>query len=255
MLAICYVGVLVLVPVVFVCWRTFEHGVAPVWDAITQPDVVHAFQVTAIVTGTAVVLNTVFGVGMALLIARYRFPGRRLLDALIDLPLALSPVVVGLALVLVYGQAGWLGRGLASAGFQVIYAIPGMVLATAFVSLPLVVREVLPVLQEAGTDQEQAAQSLGANALQRFWRITLPTIRWALAYGVVLSLARSLGEFGAVKIVSGNLLNETQTTTLIVEQRYQDFDENGAYAASFVLMATAILCMVITSLIRPKEDA
>jgi sulfate transport system permease protein len=201
-----------------------------------------------------VVLNTVFGVGVSLLLVRYRFPGRRALSALIDLPLSVSPIVVGLALVLVYGgRDGWFGPALEDAGIQVIFATPGMILATCFVALPLVVREVVPVLEEVGIEQEQAAQSLGANALQTFRRITLPSIRWALVYGVVLSLARSLGEFGALKVVSGNVLGHTRTATLVVEEKYLNFDRDGAYATAFLLALVSVACIVIVSLVRPQE--
>ncbi len=176
-------------------------------------------------------INLVFGVGISLLLVRYEFPGKRALSALIDLPLAVSPVVVGLALVLVYnGRDGWFGPSLEDDGFQVIFATPGIIMATVFVSLPLVIREVVPVLEEIGNDQEQAARSLGANAVQTFRRITLPGIKWAVVYGVVLSLARSLGEFGAVKIVSGNVIGQTQTATLVVEETYQNFQQPTAYA-------------------------
>ncbi|MET0729470.1 MAG: ABC transporter permease subunit, partial [Acidimicrobiales bacterium] len=174
---------------------------------------------------------------------------------LIDLPLAVSPIVVGLALVLVYGgRDGWLGPTLESAGIQVIFSTPGIILATVFVALPLVIREVVPVLEEVGTEQEQAAQSLGANALQTFRRITLPTIKWAVVYGVVLALARSLGEFGAVKVVSGNLLGETRTATLVVEEKYLNFDKSGAYATAFLLAMVSVACIVIASIIRPDRE-
>lgn len=254
-LALAYIGLLVVVPVVLIGWHTFQHGVAPVWKALTDPSVVSAFRVTFIIAAWAVVLNTIFGVGASLLLVRYRFPGRRLLSALVDLPLSVSPVVIGLALVLVYGKYGWIGGFLQRNGFQVIFALPGMVLATVFPSLPLVVREVVPVLEEIGTEQEQAAMTLGASSWQTFRRITLPAIRWALAYGVILSLARSLGEFGAVKVVSGNLINQTQTVTLIVEEKYQNFEQATAYAASFVLAAIAIVCLIIVTIIRPKEGS
>jgi sulfate transport system permease protein len=217
--------------------------------------VTHSLRLTLYVAVLSVVLNLVFGVGVSLLLVRYRFRGRRVLSALIDLPLSVSPVVVGLALVLVYGgRDGWFGPTLESNGFQVIFATPGIVLATVFVSLPLVIREVVPVLEEIGVEQEQAARSLGANALQTFRRITLPSIRWAVVYGVVLSLARSLGEFGAVKIVSGNLIGQTQTATLVVEQKYQDFEQSTAYAAAFLLASASVLCILVVALIRPKEE-
>ena len=204
----------------------------------------------------AVVINTVFGVGISLLLVRYEFPGRRLLSALIDVPLSVSPIVVGLALVLVYGgRDGWFGPQLEDAGIQVIFAPLGIVLATTFVALPLVIREVVPVLQEIGIEQEQAAHSLGASALQTFRRITLPSIKWGVVYGVVLSLARSLGEFGAVKVVSGNVLGDTRTATLVVEEKYLNFDKGGAYATAFLLALVSVACIVVVSFIRPKEGS
>jgi sulfate transport system permease protein len=254
LIAVAYVGLLVVMPLVVITWRTVSSGGSAFWDAISTPDAVHAFELTAIVAGIAVAINVVFGVGVALLLARYRFPGRRLLNVLIDLPVSISPIVVGLALILVYGPTNsWFGVGLHDAGFKIIFATPGMVLATVFVSLPLVVRELVPVLEEEGMDQEIAARSLGAGALQRFRRITLPTIRWALAYGLVLSIARSIGEYGAIKVVSGNIIGQTQTVTLLVDERASQL-EPGAYQAAFVLVIVAVACMVAVSLIRPKEN-
>jgi sulfate transport system permease protein len=250
-LAIAYVAVLVVVPVGMVFGRAINQGGQAFVDAMTSPDSLHAFQLTAIVAGSAVVINTVFGIVVALLLARYRFPGKRLLNVIIDLPISVSPIVVGLALILVFGfRTGWFGPTLRNAGFQVIFATPGMILATSFVALPLVVRELLPVLQETGLDQEQAARSLGATALQRFRRITVPTIKWALAYGVVLSIARCIGEFGAVRVVSGNVTGKTQTVTLLVDQHAEQF-EGGAYQLSVVLILFAALCIVLISFIRP----
>jgi sulfate/thiosulfate transport system permease protein len=252
--AVAYVGALVAMPVVVVAWRVVDQGWSVFWDAITAPDAIHAYQVTAQVVGFAVVINAIFGVGMAILLARYRFPGRSFLNVLIDVPISISPIIVGLALVLAFGwTTGWLGSALQSAGIQVIFSMPGMVLATTFVSLPLVLREVLPVLEEEGIEQEQAARSLGANAVQRLRRITLPTIRWALAYGVVLTLARSLGEFGAVRVVSGDVTGQTQTLTLVVDQRAEQF-EPGAYQLSVLLIAISAICIVAISLIRPREE-
>jgi len=199
-------------------------------------------------------INLLFGVGMSLLLVRYEFPGKRALSALIDLPLAVSPIVVGLALILVYnGRYGWFGPTLEAHGLQVVFAKPGMIMATAFVALPLVIREVVPVLEDMGDDQEQAANSLGANAWQTFWRITLPGIKWAVVYGVVLSLARSLGEFGAVKVVAGNVSGETTTAPVLVQQKYQNFEQQTAYAVSFILVAVAVVCLVVVALLRPKD--
>jgi sulfate transport system permease protein len=254
-LALAYLFVLLMVPLGLVFWRTFEHGVAPVWHSLTTPKALHAFRVTGIVAFWAVLLNTVFGVGAALLLVRHRFPGKRLFSALIDLPIAVSPVVVGLALILVYGKFSPLGGWLQDHGFQVIFALPGMVLATVFVSLPLVVREVAPVLTEIGIEQEQAAWTLGAGRFQAFRRITLPAIRWALGYGVVLTLARALGEFGAVAVVSGRLVGKTQTATLLVDESFQNFDEATAYAVAVALALVAIVILVVVNLMRPEVEA
>jgi sulfate/thiosulfate transport system permease protein len=253
LLGLGYLTLLVGVPVGLIFWRTFEHGIAPVADSLTDPSVLHAFRVTAIVAFWAVLLNTVFGVGAAVLLVRHRFPGRRLLSVLIDLPIAVSPVVVGLALILVYGRFAPIGGWLNDHGIKIIFAYPGMVLATMFVSLPLVVREVAPVLEEIGIEQEQAAWTLGANRLQTFRRVTLPAIRWAVAYGVVLTLARSLGEYGAVAVVSGRLINRTQTATLVVDERFQNFDQGTAYTVSVTLALVAILILVLINVLRPKE--
>jgi sulfate/thiosulfate transport system permease protein len=250
-----YLAVLVGVPVGLIFWRTFEHGIRPVIDSLTEPSVLHAFRVTAIVAFWAVILNTIFGVGVAILLVRHRFPGRRLLSVLIDLPIAVSPVVVGLALILVYGKFAPIGGWFDHHGIKIIFAYPGMVLATTFVSLPLVVREVAPVLEEIGIEQEQAAWTLGANHRQTFRRVTLPAIRWALAYGVVLTLARSLGEYGAVAVVSGRLIGKTQTATLIVEERFQNFDQTTAYAVSVTLALVAIVILVLINVLRPKEHS
>lgn len=251
-----YLFLLVAWPVSLVVKSTFADGLDDVRGILEDPDVVHALRLTVLVAVIAVVINTVFGVGISLLLVRYEFPGKRLLSALIDLPLSVSPIVVGLSLVLVYGgRDGWFGPTLEDLGIQVIFATPGIVMATTFVALPLVIREVVPVLEEVGIEQEQAARSLGANAVQTFRRITLPTIRWAVVYGVVLSLARSLGEFGAVKVVSGNVLGETRTATLVVEEKYLNFDRGGAYATAFLLTLVSVACIVVVSIIRPKEGS
>lgn len=253
--AVVYLILLVGWPVSLVGYHTFEDGTGALRDVLTDPDVTHALRLTVVVALSAVVINTVFGVGISLLLARHEFPGKRILSPLIDLPLSVSPIVVGLALVLVYGgRGGWFGPTLESWGLQVIFAPPGMVMATAFVALPLVIREVVPVLEEVGVEQEQAARSLGAGPWATFRRITLPTIRWALVYGVVLSLARSLGEFGAVKIVSGNVLGRTRTATLVVEEKYLNFDRPGAYATAFLLAMVSVACIVVVSIVRPEEQ-
>ncbi|MFL6158827.1 MAG: sulfate ABC transporter permease [Marmoricola sp.] len=254
-LTITYVGALVAWPTFMVFKNAFADGAGAVVDSLTEPDVVHAFQLTGIVTLAAVLINLVFGVTISVLLVRYDFFGKRALSVLLDVPLSVSPVVVGLALVLVYNpRDGWFGPLLYDWGLHIIFATPGMVMATVFVALPLVIRELVPVLTELGDDQEQAARSLGANAVQVFRRITLPAIKWAVVYGVVLSLARSLGEFGAVKIVSGNIAGRTQTATLVVEEKYQGFEQASAYSVAAVLAFAAIVCLVVVSILRPKED-
>jgi sulfate transport system permease protein len=251
-IALGYLAAVLLVPVGAVIWRAFGDGIAPVWQAVTTPDALHAFWLTTLIAAIAVPLNTVFGVACAVVLVRQRFPGKRLLDAVIDLPFAISPVVIGLALVLVYGQAGWLGSWLAERGIQVIFSLPGMVIATVFVSLPYVVREVTPVLREVGTEQEEAAWTLGAGSLRSFLLVTLPSIRWGVAYGVVLTTARALGEFGAVSIVSGRLAGQTETLTLYVENRFEGFDLVGAYSAALVLAALALLILLAMTRLNRK---
>jgi sulfate transport system permease protein len=249
-----YVGALVLVPVAVLCYKAFQPGLTAFFNALSEPDAQHAFQVTAVVAGTSVLINIVFGVAVAILLARYQFPGRRVLSAFVDLPVAVSPIVVGLALVLVFGPEGWFGPIANGMGLTVISAKPGMILATVFVSLPLVVRAVVPVLAQAGIEQEQAAASLGANAFARFRRITLPTIRVALAYGVVLSLARCIGEYGAVLVVSGNVQGETETVPLRIGNLVTNtLDNNSAYALTFVLMIISILAILVGAFIRRRK--
>jgi sulfate transport system permease protein len=250
--ALGYLLLLLGAPVAMIFYRTFEHGLAPVWSAVTQPNAVHAFWLSVELVAIVVPLNTVFGIGMALLIERGRFRGRALLGLVLDLPFAISPVVVGLALVLVYGRTGWFGDWLTAHGIQVIFSIPGMVLATAFVSLPFVARETVPVLRELGTGSEQAAATLGAGAWQTFRRVTLPAIRWAIVYGVVLTTARALGEFGAVSIVSGRIEGQTQTLPLYVQDRFENFDTTGAYAAAVVLALLAFATLLTMNLLARR---
>jgi sulfate transport system permease protein len=245
-----YLALLLLIPIGLVFYRTFEDGVGAVWESVTTPAAISAFWLTITVTAIAVPLNTICGVLCALALARGRFRGKTILNAIIDLPFAISPVVVGLALILVFGRGGWLG----DLPFQVIFSVPGIVLATIFISVPFVVREVTPVLEEVGDEQEQAASTLGANRWQAFWRITLPSIRWGVAYGVVLSVARCIGEFGAVSVVSGKIAGETETLTLLVEKRFQNFDIAGAYAASALLAFIALTTLLAMTRINPRRD-
>jgi sulfate/thiosulfate transport system permease protein len=250
--ALGYLAFLLLVPVALVFWRTFEHGLHPAWAAVTNPQAQHALWMTLLIAAIAVPLNTVFGVVLGIALVRHRFPGRGLVNAIVDLPLALSPVVVGLALYLLYGRGGWLS-GLAEHGIKVLFAVPGMTIATIFVSLPFVVREVVPVLREIGTEQEQAAETLGASPFTAFRRITLPAIRWAVGYGVVLTTARAIGEFGAVSVVSGRIEGKTETLPLYVQSQFEGFNTTGAFAASVVLALIALFTVLAMRLFRPKE--
>ena len=237
-----------------IVYYTFRDGLAPVWEALTDPAFVSAFKLTLIAVGIAVPANTIFGVACALALVR-RPPkhGAWLINTMIGLPLALSPVVVGLALILVYGQDGWFGGWLTENGIQIIFSTPGIVLATIFVTLPFVVREVIPVLREVGTDQDEAAWTLGASRFQTFRRVTLPAIRWGVAYGVVLTTARALGEYGAVAVVSGRIAGKTETLTLHVDEEYLRFNEVAAYTTSLVLALLAVLTLIAMNVFKPRE--
>ncbi len=254
-LALSYLFVLVLVPLGMILYRTFEHGLVAFWESITTPAAISAISMSLTIVAIGVPLNVCFGVVTALALARGRFPGRGIVQAIVDLPFAISPVIVGVSLLLLWGVNGWFG-GLADTGFQVIFSLPGMVLATLFVTLPFVVREVEPVLHEIGDEQEQAAATLGASRWQTFWRITLPAIRWGLAYGIVLTVARALGEFGAVTVVAGGVPGQSQTLTLLVHSRYID-DQNtfGAYAAATTLMGLALVTLLLMTVLNRKREA
>lgn len=252
LIALGYLAVLLGAPLALVFWNTFEEGFGVFWEAVTTDAALHALWLTILITLIAVPLNTIFGVAAALMLVRRRVPGRSLISALIDLPLALSPVVVGLSILLVWGRDGWFGPATGELGIQVIFALPGMVLATVFICLPFVVREVVPVLREVGTDQEEAAATLGAGSFQTFRRITLPAIRWGIIYGVVLTTARALGEYGAVRVVSGGIAGRTETLTLHVEERFQAFDYVAAYGSSVVLAILALITVLAMNLLNRK---
>ena len=255
--ALAYLVLLLLLPVGVIFAKTFAHGFGTAWGWITTPAAISALWLSVLIAAIAVPLNTIFGVGSALVLVRSRARGRAILDALIDLPFIVSPVVVGLALVLVYGQGGWFGSWFLHQGIRIIYAPAGMVIATVFVSLPFVVREVAPVLLEVGTEQEQAAATLGANRWQTFWRITLPSIRWGVAYGVVLTTARALGEIGAVAVVSSNVAGSTLTLPLLVQQRmttsFGSQAITSSYAAATELAVMSLLVLLAMTVIAPRR--
>ncbi|HEY1521922.1 MAG TPA: sulfate ABC transporter permease subunit [Solirubrobacteraceae bacterium] len=255
--ALLYLAALLLLPLGVVFVRTFEHGAGVAWSWMTTPAAVSALWLTLVIALIAVPLNTIFGVGCAMVLVRGRARGRAILDALIDLPFVVSPVIVGLALILVYGQDGWFGNWFIQHGIRIIYAPLGMILATIFVSLPFVVREVAPVLWEVGTEQEEAAATLGASRWQTFWRITLPSIRWGVAYGVVLTTARALGEIGAVLVVSSNVAGSTLTLPLLVYQRDSQIGSQaitGAYAAATELIVLSLVVLVAMTILGSRRN-
>jgi sulfate transport system permease protein len=243
-------SILILVPTLALVRQVIKGGLAPFWAALARPEVQRTFAMSLGITALATVVNTIFGIAFALVLTRQRFWGRSLVDGIVDLPFATSPIVAGLMLILLYGPDGWLGRWIEPHGIRVVYAVPGMILATMFVTVPFVVRELVPVLRELGEEYEQAAQTLGAGRLRTFWSVTLPSIRWGVAYGVTLTVARSLGEFGAVLVVSGNVIGHTQTATLYIEEGIESFHPEGAYAASLVLAAVSFILLVGMEFIR-----
>jgi sulfate/thiosulfate transport system permease protein len=244
-----YLGVVLVAPVAIILWRTFRPGFAQFYTWISTPAAISALDLSLLVVAIVVPLNVIFGVLVSLLLARSRFRGRGVLQTVVDLPFAVSPIIVGVALIVLWGSAGALGFVERDWGIPVIFSTPGIVLASIFVTLPFVVREVQPVLQEVGTEQEQAAATLGSGWWQTFWRITLPSIRWGLTYGILLTTARTLGEFGGVIMVSSNLPGESQTLTLLVNDRYNRGAEYGAYALSTLMMGVAVAFLIVKAIL------
>lgn len=250
--AIAYLFLVLFIPTLNIFIQAFREGVGPFLDNLTDPAFTHALKLTVLIALIVVPLNTVFGLCAAWAITRHKFPGRAFVISLLDVPFAVSPVVVGLMIVLLYGRNGWFDPLLKATDIKIIFAFPGMVLATAFIAMPFVAREVIPVLEEAGTDQEQAARTLGASDWQIFWRITLPNIRWGLLYGVILTNARAMGEFGAVAVVSGNIARKTQTLTLFVEDAYKQYQTQAAFSAAVLLAGLAAVTLVLKEILEYK---
>ena len=251
-LSIGYISLIIYIPAINVFYQAFHKGVEPFLANLTRPDFLNAAKLTLLLALISVPINTVFGLCAAWSIARHKFPGRTLLLSIIDLPLSISPVVAGLMIMLLYGRQGWFGGWFQERGIDIVFAFPGMVLATAFVSMPFVVREVIPVLEEAGVDQEEAARTLGASDWQIFWRVTLPNIRWGLMYGVLLTNARAMGEFGAISVVSGNIANTTQSLPLFVEEAYKQYDTEAAFSASVLLALLAAVTLVLKEILESR---
>ncbi|MEG4229313.1 sulfate ABC transporter permease subunit CysW [Microcoleus sp. N9_B2] len=249
-----YLALVLFIPMLNVFYQAFRKGFEPFLSNLTSPDFLHAAQLTLVISLIVVPVNTVFGLCAAWVIGRNKFRGRTLLISILDVPFAISPVVAGLMIVLLYGRVGWFGPWLEAANIKVIFAFPGMVLATAFVTLPFVAREVIPVLEEVGTDQEEAAKTLGANDWQIFWNVTLPSIRWGLLYGVILTNARAMGEFGAVSVVSGNIAKKTQTLPLFVEDAYKQYATQAAFSAAVVLGLLGVVTLVLKEILERKTS-
>ncbi|WP_375498851.1 sulfate ABC transporter permease subunit CysW [uncultured Nostoc sp.] len=251
-IAIAYLALVQYIPAINVFIQAFSKGVGPFLSNLTRPAFLHAAWLTLLLAVISLPLNTVFGLCAAWAIARHKFPGRAVVLSIIDLPFSISPVVAGLMIVLLYGRNGWFGPWLQAHDIKIIFAFPGMVLATAFVSMPFVAREVIPVLEEFGKDQEEAARTLGAKDWQIFWRVTLPSIRWGLLYGLILTNARAMGEFGAVSVVSGNIADQTQSLPLFVEDAYKQYETEAAFSAAVLLALLAVVTLVLKELLERK---
>jgi sulfate/thiosulfate transport system permease protein len=251
-IAVFYLALILFIPAVAVFYEAFHKGVGEFLQAVGEPDFIKAVQLTLVATAISVPLNTIFGLCAAWVLARHRFPGRAFLVSVLDLPFAISPVVVGLMLVLLYGERGWLGPLAKLLNIKIIFGTPGIVLATMVVTLPFVAREVMPVLEETGPAEEEAAKTLGAQDWQIFWRVTLPNIRWGLLYGLLLTNARAMGEFGAVSVVSGNIAGKTQTLPLFVEEAYKNYQTEAAFGAASVLALLAVLTLIAKEILERR---
>jgi sulfate transport system permease protein len=252
--AIAYLALVLFIPAFNVFLQAFKFGLGAFFHHLTEPAFLSAARLTVIIALIVVPINTIFGLCAAWVIARNQFRGRTLLISILDIPFAVSPVVTGLMIVLLYGLNGWFGRFLEAVNIKIVFALPAMVFASAFITMPFIAREVIPVLEEAGTDQEEAAKTLGATDWQIFWRVTLPTIRWGLLYGLILTNARVMGEFGAVSVVSGNIIGKTQTLPLFVEDAYKAYESQAAFSASVVLAGLALVTLVLKEIVERKTN-
>jgi len=253
-IALLYVGILVIAPLIGIAWAAFSAGWSTIVSTLKQPDVLHAFFLTGVITVITVIVTSVFGVIVALVIARDRFPGRALMSAFVDLPLAISPVIVGLMAVVLFGLGGWFEPWFTSHGIRILFAVPSMVIVTVFICIPFVIREVVPVLQEVGVTEEEAARTLGASSFQTFFRVTLKNIRWGLLYGIALTTARSIGEIGAVLIVSGQITGQTETATLYVLRAFDQFQDDQGYVVALTLALVSIVLLVLIEIFKRRQE-
>jgi sulfate transport system permease protein len=246
---------MILLPVLGIVREAFREGPALFWKTLAVPETTRAFLLTFWITLVTVVINTFFGIVLAVTLVKQRFKGKFLFEGLVDLPFAVSPVVAGFMFILLFGPKGWIGSWFEAGGIKIVYAFPGMLIATLFVTLPFVAREIIPVLKEFGLEQEEAAYVLGASRWQTFWKVTLPSIKWGLAYGVTLTIARSIGEFGAVLVVSGSIINKTQTATLHIHQEFTDFNYIGAFSAAILLALVSFMILTAMQRISRRKGA
>ncbi len=253
-IAILYVGALVLAPLIGIAWAALRTGWSTWINTLTSPDVRHAYLITAVITVITVIVTTVFGVVVALVITRDRFPGRSLMSAFVDLPLAVSPVIVGVMVVLLFGRGGWFESWFAARGIQILFALPSMILVTIFICIPFTIREIVPVLQELGFSEEEAAHTLGASSLQTFFRVTLKNVRWGLLYGIALTTARAIGEIGAVLIVSGSITGKTETATLYILRAFDQNQDGSGYVVALTLALVSIALLVGIEALKRREE-
>ena len=253
-LALGFMGLFLVLPLAAVFVEALKAGWTAYWAALKEPDALSAIRLTLLSAAIAVPLNLVFGVAAAWCIAKFEFKGKAFLTTLIDLPFSVSPVVAGLIYVLVFGAQGWLGPWLAEHDIKIIFAVPGIVLATVFVTFPFIARELIPLMQAQGSDEEQAAQVLGATGWQTFWRVTLPNIKWGLIYGVILCNARAMGEFGAVSVVSGHIRGQTNTMPLHVEILYNEYQGQAAFAVASLLALLAIVTLIVKTVVEWRHE-
>lgn len=253
-LAVSFLTIFVVLPLVIVFASAFSRGVGAYLAALADDEAIAAIKLTLIVAGISVALNLAFGVAAAWAISKFEFPGKTMLNTLIDLPFSVSPVISGLVFVLLFGAQGFLGPWMQANDIQIIFAVPGIVLATTFVTFPFVAREMIPVMQEQGTSEEEAALSLGASGLKTFWRVTLPNVKWGLLYGVLLCNARAMGEFGAVSVVSGHIRGETNTMPLLVEILYNEYQFVAAFAIASLLAMLALVTLVIKIVLESRLE-
>jgi sulfate/thiosulfate transport system permease protein len=253
-IAVLYVGVLVIAPLIGIGWAALRAGWSTIVVTLKQPDVQHAFYLTGLITVITVIVTSILGVVVALVITRDRFPGRALMSAFVDLPLAVSPVIVGLMAIVLFGLGGWFEPWFASRGIQILFALPSMVVVTIFICIPFVIREVVPVLQEVGVTEEEAARTLGASSLQTFFRVTLKNIRWGLLYGIALTTARSIGEIGAVLIVSGQITGQTETATLYVLRAFDQFQDQQGYIVALTLALVSVVLLVLIEAFKSRQE-